>query len=754
MSCFTLKRTILTIIAGFAFFNANCQRLLPFKLPDTGQTGSYTSTPGEDSDYLINPPSYTDNGDGTITDNNTLLMWQKTDGGEMTFEDASQYCKNLTLGGYNDWRLPTGIELLSINNYNNLNPALDVSVFTQTNAQYWWTSEKRADDSTFIWVVNAGGGIGAHPENETVSSGGTRIFCTRAVRDPISTKFHVSHYTDNGDGTITDNNTGLMWQKIEPADSMTWEEALEYSRTLSLGGKTDWRLPDIKELQSLNDVSLINPSFNKNYFTNITSGTYWSSTTLFLTASKAWDINLLYGIVSYNDKTSKENVLLVRGGMDNEYMNIVDVMIPGDTFEMGDHYGFWDPNHPSDELPIHKVKIDTFYIGQNITTNQQYLTFLNSSLLTGSIQVTNNKVHLTGDTNTLYYTYQYSPYFSIGYDGSAFSIEDFRSDHPVVGVMWKGAVAFCNWLSLQNSLQQCYNLTTWNCDFTQNGYRLPTEAEWEFAGRGGQYNPYYKYPWGNDLDTTKANWPNSGDPYEAGAYPFTTPVGFYDGTLKQKSDYTWPGSASTYQTSNGENGFGLYDMAGNVWEFINDWYLTNYYSISPYDNPEGPDSGSIMPDGKQYKGMRGGNWYNGDIIDSVNDGHSRVSNRDPSYYRGPGDPNGPWFHVSFRVARKNSILNGVNEIQGNLPETIQLVQNYPNPFNHITTIKYFVPNTSHVILKVSNTFGQEVTRLVDEVKDMGWYTTTWDGNQAESGVYICTCSDRLHQSAIKMILLK
>ena len=84
-------------------------------LPDTGQATSYTSTSGEDADFTINSPSFTDNGDGTVTDNVTGLIWQKTDGGEMTFEKASTYCKSLNLSGTNDWRLPTSHELFDIN---------------------------------------------------------------------------------------------------------------------------------------------------------------------------------------------------------------------------------------------------------------------------------------------------------------------------------------------------------------------------------------------------------------------------------------------------------------------------------------------------------------------------------------------------------------------------------------------------------------------------------------------------------------
>ena len=283
------------------------------RLPDTGETLSYTSTFGEDHDYIINAPGFIINGNGTATDTVTGLMWQQLDGGEMSIESAIKYCDSLSLAGYTDWRLPSAHEAFSILNHQNTNPALDTKVFTKTTAEYWWSSDHQANDMNKIWVTNSGGGIGNHLKTETVSAGGTKKIHTRAVRDVHPATMVTSHFTDNRDGSITDHLTGLLWQKIPNPDSLSWEDALLYAESLTLAGYSDWRLPNIKELQSLNDESLINPSLNKSYFGVTASNKYWSSTTLPNQTSKAWYLNTQYGITTYDTKTIKHYLICVRG---------------------------------------------------------------------------------------------------------------------------------------------------------------------------------------------------------------------------------------------------------------------------------------------------------------------------------------------------------------------------------------------------------------------------------------------------------
>ena len=282
------------------------------RLPDTGQNSSYTSAFGEDNDYNINNPYFIIHGDGTITDTITGLMWQQIDGGEMTIENAVTYCGALTLAGYSDWRLPNAHEAFSILNFQNTNPSLNTSVFPISLAEYWWTSDRQLNDNTKVWVTNSGGGIGNHPKTETISAGGPKYFHTRAVRDIYPNSTIPNHFTDNLNGTITDNVTNLIWQKNAIADSLTWEGALINADTMLLGGYNDWRLPNIKELQSINNEQIMNPSINTTYFANIGINKVWSSTTLPNQTTKAWYLDTQYGVTTYQTKTIKQKVLFVR----------------------------------------------------------------------------------------------------------------------------------------------------------------------------------------------------------------------------------------------------------------------------------------------------------------------------------------------------------------------------------------------------------------------------------------------------------
>ena len=257
--------------------------------------------------------------------------------------------------------------------------------------------------------------------------------------------------------------------------------------------------------------------------------------------------------------------------------------VPGGEYAMGDHHD----NIPW-ALPVHKVYIDPFWIDVYEVTNKKYCAYLNSALVQGLIQVSGGVVYKYGSGEGYCDTTTSSSYSRITWNGSRFGVTTGKADHPMVMVSWYGAAAYANWRSAQERLTACYDLNTWSCNFSAEGYRLPTEAEWEKAARGGEYTPYYRYPWGDSIDGSKANYFGSGDAYETGPFPWTTPVGYYDGSQVPSG-------------GNMANGYGLYDMAANGWEWCNDWFDPYYYSSSPYAYPTGPLTGS-------YRVIRGGSW--------------------------------------------------------------------------------------------------------------------------------------------------
>lgn len=347
----TITWRLPTISPTTTTYTSNLNRLTAYptgspsllKLPDTGQTIDATATFGEDSDYTINPPAYTDNGDGTITDRVTGLMWQKTDNGETTWDNAVTRAGSVTTGGYSDWRLPTPTELMSIMQYNGGgNPALNTTFFPSNPAgaaEYWWTSDTYGADATRVWSGNAGGGLGPKPKNETLSAGGTLRYHARYVRGARPGNGH--NYVNNLDGTITDTDTGLMWAQV-PSGPLNWQGALSYAENLALAGYTDWRVPNIKELQTLTDYTLATATtaataqapINRVLFPTATTPAtaYWSSTALRgggnAPPTSAWLIEFglnntipaangpqrnAQGIISYEVMTSSYRVFAVRG---------------------------------------------------------------------------------------------------------------------------------------------------------------------------------------------------------------------------------------------------------------------------------------------------------------------------------------------------------------------------------------------------------------------------------------------------------
>ena len=213
--------------------------------------------------------------------------------------------------------------------------------------------------------------------------------------------------------------------------------------------------------------------------------------------------------------------------------------VPTGEFAMGQH----------DDL----VRVDAFEIMVTDVTNAQYARYLNKALADGKVKIASGKVvgYYPGDQfHARRHEKKIEPgdwlHVPIGdgdlrlvYDGKTFAVKPGYENHPMVAVTWFGAKAYCEYY----------------------GWRLPTEAEWEKAARGGLVGK--KYPWGDNITHNEANYYGTGG-----------------------NDDKWSGTSPV--GSFAPNGYGLYDMAGNVWEWCADEYDSGYYSKSLKNNPKGP----------------------------------------------------------------------------------------------------------------------------------------------------------------------
>jgi hypothetical protein len=266
---------------------------------------------GQDAQYKGNQPKYQDNGDGTVTDLNTNLMWLQSAGDKVSYSQGANKADSFSFAGYDDWRTPSIKELYSLIDFSGTNPNVqapdasglspfintdyfdfeygDTSVGDRIIDSQWITSNvyvaTTMGQKCFFGVNFADGRIKCYPIDSLRNNG----YFMRYVRGDL---YGENSFKDNGDMTISDNSTGLMWQQNDSLEGMIWKEALDYCEELNLASYDDWRLPNAKELQSIVDYTrspdttsspAIDPVFVTTSILNEAKQTdypfYWTGTT-------------------------------------------------------------------------------------------------------------------------------------------------------------------------------------------------------------------------------------------------------------------------------------------------------------------------------------------------------------------------------------------------------------------------------------------------------------------------------------------
>lgn len=289
---------------------------LTYPIVGTGQTSCYDNAHaidapqpgqmfyGQDAQHPGRTPSYRDNGDGTVSDLNTGLTWVKARGRKMSWADAVAGENTCRAGGHDDWRMPTIKELYSLINFSGEAQATQGRVpFLNTNyfdfvygdarrgermidCQDWSATEyigaTMNGNATVFGVNFADGRIKGYPKLDPRLPAPHELFVRYVRGNPA---YGRNDFHDNGNGTVSDRATGLMWARADSGAGMNWPQALAWVQQLNATnylGHNDWRLPDAKELQSIVDYSripAISPVFQISKLADGEYPFFWSSTT-------------------------------------------------------------------------------------------------------------------------------------------------------------------------------------------------------------------------------------------------------------------------------------------------------------------------------------------------------------------------------------------------------------------------------------------------------------------------------------------
>jgi len=529
----------------------------------------------------IAPPAgwLVDKANGTLSDTQTNLLWQKTSSSGQTWAAAGAYCDGLSLGGKTDWRLPTLAELRTLAWFDRDTPAA-IPVL-QTISTGYWTADVAAGDSASAWLLKASDGRGYVGLK-------TDARASRCVRADAALSVTARFTVDGAAGTIEDAATGLAWEAA-PSGWGTHDQAVAHCAGLTTAGG-GWRVPTDPEMMSIFDVQETPDAIDKSVFASGSYAWHWTSTVVSGQAGSFWAAGFSSGDAGLPG-SDQEFVRCVKGAGACDKVTAADcddgngcttdscdagaggcihtsaapgtacgtgqvcnttggciaslpgmVAIPAGTFWMGCNAAK-DTNCSMNDKPQHKVTLSAYYMDLTETTVGQYKACVDAGVCTVPASV--------------------QPAAGATYPNLAIN--------PVNYVSWTQSQQFCKWRGA--------------------GFDLPTEAQWEMAARGSCEK--------NGSNATDPNCKTEMRVYAWGdAAPDCTRAAYINGGAGCGTGSSWPVGSKTA----GDSPYGLHDMGGNVWEWNRDGFAA--YPTEAQTDP-------VQPVTDATHSRRGGGYGNG-----------------------------------------------------------------------------------------------------------------------------------------------